>query len=82
MRRADSFVSYTLDVFSTDPQHVAWHEENEISYDKTDSVLSDQVATLMEAVGDNMLYAWVRGLNASAAAAVLLYEAVRQRMGG
>ena len=68
VRRADSFVSYTLDVYSTDPQHVAWHEENEISYDKTDSVLSDQVATLMEAVGDNMLYNWVRGLNASAAA--------------
>lgn len=71
VQRADSFVSYTLDVFSTDPQHITWHEANEISYDKTDSVLNDQVATLVEAVGDNMLYAWVHGLNASGAAAEL-----------
>lgn len=72
VQRADSFVSYTLDVFSTDPTHVTWHEENEISYNKTDSVLNDQVATLIEVIGDNMLYNWVRGLNASQAAVELL----------
>lgn len=63
VQRADSFVSYVLDVYTTDPQHVSWHEENEISYDKTDSVLNDTVSTLIEAVGDNMLYNWVCGLN-------------------
>lgn len=59
--RTDSFVTYPLNVFSTTPTHVTWHEENEISYDKTDSVLRDHVETLMETVGDEILYAWVTG---------------------
>lgn len=62
VQRGDSHVTYTLDVYSTDPTHVTWHEENEISYDKTDSVLNDEVATLVESVGDNMIYNWVHGL--------------------
>ena len=68
VQRSDSFVSYTLDVFTTTPTHITWHEENEISYDKTDSVLNDHVATLVEIVGDNMLYDWLKGLNASGTA--------------
>ena len=59
--RTDSFVTYSLNVFSTTPTHITWHEENEISYDKTDSVLRDHVETLMETVGDEILYAWVTG---------------------
>jgi hypothetical protein len=62
VQRGDSFVTYTLDVYSTDPVHVTWHEDNEISYDKTDSVLNDIVATLAEKVGDVMLYNWLNGL--------------------
>lgn len=62
VQRGDSYVTYTLDVYTTDPTHVTWHEENEISYAKTDSVLSDHVETLVEAVGDNMVYNWVHGL--------------------
>lgn len=62
VQRGDSHVTYTLDVYSTDPTHVTWHEENEISYDKTDSVLNDEMATLSEAVGDNMIFNWVHGL--------------------
>jgi hypothetical protein len=62
VRRGDTFVTYALDVFSTDPTHVTWHEKNEISYDLTDSVLNDHVATLAETVGDNMIFNWVRGL--------------------
>lgn len=65
VQRADTFVSYTLDVYTTEPTHITWHEENEISYDKTDSVLNDHVETLVELVGDNMLYNWVHGMNAS-----------------
>ena len=60
-QRGDSHVTYALDVFSTDPTHVSWDESHSISYNKTDSVLNDHVATLAEAVGDNMLYCWVRG---------------------
>ena len=66
VRRGDTFVTYALDVFSTDPTHVTWHEKNEISYDLTDSVLNDHVATLAETVGDNILYSWVKGLKPSA----------------
>jgi hypothetical protein len=65
VQRGDSFITYPLDVFSTDPTHVTWHEENEISYDKTDSVLNDHVATLAETVGDMVLYAWLTGLKPS-----------------
>ena len=62
VQRGDSFVTYPLDVFSTTPTHITWHEENEISYDKTDSVMGDHVATLVEAVGDHMTHAWASGL--------------------
>lgn len=62
VQRGDSHITYALDVFTTDPTHVTWHEENENSYDKTDSVLNDHVATLAESVGDWMIYAWVHGL--------------------
>lgn len=62
VQRTDSFVTYALNVFTTTPTFVTWHEENEISYDKTDSVLNDHVQTLMEAVGDDILYAWVTGI--------------------
>ncbi|MDR0814765.1 MAG: hypothetical protein LBN37_03320 [Bacteroidales bacterium] len=62
VRRADTFVTYALDVYSTTPSHVTWHEAHEISYDLTDSVLNDHVATLVEAIGDNMIYNWLNGL--------------------
>lgn len=62
VQRGDHFITYPLDVYTTDPTHVSWHEENEISYDKTDSVLNDHVQTLIELVGDVMLQNWVRGL--------------------
>ena len=67
-QRGDTSVTYALDSFTTEPVHVAWSEQAEISYDKTDSVLADHVATLMEAVGDNMLYNWVVGLKNKGAA--------------
>lgn len=70
VQRGDSHVTYTLDVYTTDPTHVTWHEENEVSYAKTDSVLSDHVETLIEAVGDNMVYNWVHGLVLQAGAYV------------
>lgn len=61
VQRKDTMISYPLDVWSTDPDHITWHEGAEISYDKTDSVLSDHVGGLIEALGDNMLYNWIYG---------------------
>ena len=66
-RRGDTSVTYALDSYTTEPVHVAWAETAELSYDKTDSVLADHVATLMEAVGDNILYDWVAGVKNGAA---------------
>lgn len=61
IRREDSSVTYPLDVFTTDPTHVSWAEENESSYSKTDSVLNDHVETLVESIGDEIIYKWVKG---------------------
>ena len=71
VQRTDSFVTYALNVFTTTPTFVTWHEENEISYDKTDSVLNDHVQTLMEAVGDDILYQWVTGIKSDGTADVI-----------
>lgn len=65
VRRGDSVVTYALDVFTTDPTHITWAEANEISYEKTDSVLADHVDTLAELVGDHMLFNWCKGLKTS-----------------
>lgn len=65
VQRGDSHVTYTLDVYTTEPVHITWHEANEISYEKTDSVLNDHVQTLIEATGDNMIYNWCHGLTPS-----------------
>lgn len=71
VQRTDSFVTYALDVFTTTPTFVTWHEENELSYDKTDSVLNDHVLTLLEAVGDDILYKWVTGIKSDGTADVI-----------
>jgi hypothetical protein len=68
VQRGDSSVTYALDVYSTDPLHVTWHEGAEISYDKMDSILSDITQTLVETIGDNMLYNWVHGIKKSGGA--------------
>lgn len=70
-QREDSMIIYPLDVYSTDPTHLTWHEKNEISYNKLDSMLGDHVATLAEAVGDNMYYNWVVGYDGKMGAVTL-----------
>lgn len=61
VQRGDSAVLYPLDTFSTDPTHVTWAEGMEISYNKQDSVLGDHSETLVEAIGEEMIYNWIRG---------------------
>lgn len=61
VQRGDSAITYPLDVYTTDPTHITWHEGAEISYDKTDSILNDHVATLIEAIGDDAFYNWIVG---------------------
>ncbi|MBU4536980.1 MAG: hypothetical protein KJ689_00195 [Bacteroidetes bacterium] len=60
VQRADTALVYALDVWTTDPSHLPLADQLEISYQKTDSVLGDHVNTLIEAVGDEVIYNWVR----------------------
>jgi hypothetical protein len=62
VQRGDTAVMYALDVFTTDPTAITYAEANEISYEKTDSVLGDHTDTLAETIGDELTYNWVRGV--------------------
>lgn len=62
VQRGDTAVMYALDVFTTDPTAITTSEEMEISYEKTDSVLADHTDTLAEAIGDELIYNWIRGV--------------------
>ncbi|MDR2472152.1 MAG: hypothetical protein LBD53_01130 [Tannerella sp.] len=62
MQRGDTNITYALDVYTTNPTHITWQEGAEINYNKTDSVLNDHVATLIEGIGDNIMYNWMNGL--------------------
>lgn len=66
VKRNDTAVLYALDVWTTDPSHLPLADQLEISYEKTDSVLGDHVNTLIEAIGDEMLYNWVRAFKPAA----------------
>ncbi|WP_234111771.1 hypothetical protein [Chryseobacterium sp. R2A-55] len=61
VQRGDTVVFYALDVYSTDPTLITWAENMEISYAKTDSILGDHTNVLVETIGDDMLFNWVRG---------------------
>lgn len=61
VQRGDNAVFYPLDTWTTDPTVITWDDAQQISYAKTDSVLGDHTNTLAENVGDEILFAWVRG---------------------
>lgn len=67
VQRKDTMITYALDVYTTDPTHISWHENAEISFDKTDSILNDHVSTLIETIGDDAFYKWIRGYKKSGA---------------
>lgn len=58
VQRTDTDVTYPLDVFTTDPTHIAKAETLEVSYDKMGSVLDEHVQSLGETIGDEILYTW------------------------
>ncbi len=66
VQRGDTMVMYALDVFTTDPTAITTAEAMEISYEKTDSMLSDHTDTLAEAIGDELTYSWVKGVKPAA----------------
>lgn len=69
VQRGDTAVMYALDVFTTDPTAITTAEGMEISYEKQDSVLAGHTDTLAEAIGDELIYNWIRGVKPAAAGA-------------
>lgn len=56
--RTDTDITYPLDVYTTNPVHIADAEQMQISYDKMASVMIDQIEWLDQAITDDALYAW------------------------
>jgi len=63
-RRTDNDITYILDEFSTDPDHIHNAEMVELSYSKTQSVIRENTEKMMEEVGDWMI--WNISKNAAA----------------
>lgn len=57
-KRTDADVEYTLDEFTTDPILIPHAETVELSYNKRNSVISQDRAQLIETACQNLLYKW------------------------
>lgn len=58
-KRTDTDVVYVLDEFTTDPVKIEDAEKHELSYDKTASVLGEDMDRLKEAVAEETIYSWL-----------------------
>ena len=58
VKRTDTDVEYTLDEFTTDPILIPHADTVELSYDKRNSVISQDRAQLIEVARQNLLYKW------------------------
>lgn len=56
--RKDFDITYALDEFSIDPMLITNAEKVELSYDKMDSVMREQMDFLSQMVGDWFIYLW------------------------
>jgi len=68
--RKDSDVTYTLDEYTTDPRAITITEEDEISYDKRQSVVGEDQKSLIQTFWDNILISWASNLPTSGGAVV------------
>lgn len=57
-RRKDIDVTYVLDEFTTDPRFIPNADKAELSYDKMDSCMSEDMMYLKQFVAEAMLYNW------------------------
>lgn len=58
VRRTDTDVTYSLDIYTSDPTHIPEAEKIEISYDKITDVLSDHQGVLNDRIADEILINW------------------------
>lgn len=57
-RRKDIDVTYVLDEFTTDPRYIPNIDKAELSYDKMDSCMSEDMMYLKQFIAEAMLYNW------------------------
>ena len=57
-RRKDIDVTYVLDEFTTDPRFIPNADQVELSYDKMDSCMTEDMAYLKQFVAEAMMYNW------------------------
>jgi hypothetical protein len=57
-RRKDIDVTYVLDEFTTDPRFIPNIDKVELSYDKMDSCMSEDMSYLQQFLAEVMLYNW------------------------
>ena len=57
-RRRDIDITYALDEFTTDPRFIPNADKVELSYDKMESCMYEDMANLHEVVAEAMLYNW------------------------
>lgn len=57
-RRNDTDVTYVLDELTTDPRFIPDADKAELSYDKMQSCMMEDMAALQQVAADSMLYRW------------------------
>src|SRR5690606_770561 len=62
-KRTDTDITYPLDEFTTDPRLIPNADTVELSYDKMESVMSDDMNALRQTVAENCLIAWAPATN-------------------
>lgn len=58
VKRTDTDITYALDEYTTEPTLIPNADTVELSYNKRSSVVREETATMMELVGDDMLFLW------------------------
>lgn len=66
VKRTDTEVSYSLDEYTTTPRLIQDTEKVELSYDKRQSVIGEDKASLLEVVSNEFIDAWSPAAAASA----------------
>lgn len=58
VQRTDTDITYNLDNYTSDPVHILLNNLQEISYDKIDSVVGQDMRELVQVVADDLLIKW------------------------
>jgi len=58
VKRADTEVTYALDEYTTDPRRIDEADKVEFSYDKRNSIIVDDKASMLEVVTNEFIDAW------------------------